>query len=115
MFLTLKHHTLDIYKASHKLVIICYQLTASFPTTEKFGLVTQIRRAALSVFLNISEGCARKSEAERRRFFEIARASLVEVDSAFDIANSLGYLNDESVEPLGDCIVRCFQMLSRLT
>ena len=55
-------------------------------------MIQQIRRAALSVVLNIAEGCSRKSEAERKRFFEISRGSLIEIDAAFDIANELGTL-----------------------
>ena len=52
----------------------------------------QIRRAALSVHLNIAEGCSRRSQAERKRFYEIARGSVVEIDTALDIAVDLKYL-----------------------
>ena len=53
-----------------------------FRQEEKFGLVQQIRRAALSAHLNLAEGFSRKSEAERRRFFGISRGSLIEIDAA---------------------------------
>lgn len=57
------------------------------PIDEKFGMITQIRRAALLVHLNIAEGFSRKSEAERKRYFEISRGSIIEIDAAMDIAN----------------------------
>jgi four helix bundle protein len=63
MFLTLNHQKLDIYAASKKLVLACYKLSNYLPAEEKFGMISQIRRAALSVHLNISEGASRKSEA----------------------------------------------------
>ncbi|RYZ79381.1 MAG: four helix bundle protein [Proteobacteria bacterium] len=115
MFLSLTHYKLDIYQVSRELVFECYKLTNSFPSSERFGLTSQIRRAAVSVFLNVSEGCSRRTETERKRFFEIARGSVIEVDSAFDISNKLGYLKDQQLQSLSNYINRCFQMLSRLT
>ena len=64
------------------------------PADEKFGMISQIRRAALSVHLNIAEGASRKSEIERKRFYEIARGSIIEIDAALDIANDLKYLKN---------------------
>ncbi len=64
MFLTLNHQKLDIYKISTQLISECYAFTRKLPTEEKFGMITQIRRAALSVHLNIAEGASRKSEVE---------------------------------------------------
>ena len=91
MFLQLNHQKLDIYGVSRSFVKECYGVTKHFPSEENFSLVQQIRRAALSVHLNISEGCSRKSEAERKRFFEISRGSLVEIDAALDVSADLGY------------------------
>jgi four helix bundle protein len=54
-------------------------------------MASQIRRAALSVHLNIAEGCSRRSETERKRYYEVARGSLIEIDAALDIADSLNY------------------------
>lgn len=61
-------------------------MTRHLPTDEKFGMISQIRRAALSVHLNLAEGASRKSPVERKRFYEVARSSLVEVDAALDVA-----------------------------
>ena len=114
MFLTLNHQKLDIYSISKMLVLECYQLTRILPTEERFGMTSQIRRAALSVHLNIAEGASRKSLLERKRFFEIARGSLIEIDAALDIAKDLQYLNNYDISSLRESMVRCFQMLCRL-
>ncbi|HEY0066969.1 MAG TPA: four helix bundle protein [Flavisolibacter sp.] len=114
MFLTLNHQKLDIYNVSRLLVIECYRLTKQLPSDEKFGMVAQIRRAALSVHLNIAEGASRRSDLERRRFYEISRGSLIEIDAALDIAQNLQYLNSITIKPLEELMIRCFQMLAAL-
>ena len=110
----LNHQQLDIYKVSRTFVKECYFLTKNFPSEERFALVQQIRRAALSVHLNIAEGCSRKSDAERKRFFEISRGSMVEIDATLDIASDLDYCVKESLKELGVSMIRCFSMLSKL-
>ena len=97
MFLQLSHTKLDIFKVSKSFVLNCYKETKTFPPEEKFGIVQQIRRAALSVHLNIAEGCSRKSAAERKRFYEIARGSVIEIDAALDIAVELNYTTKEKL------------------
>lgn len=82
MFLQLAHTKLDIFQASKSLTLECYRITKLFPQEEKFAMVQQIRRAALSVHLNIAEGCSRKSATERKRFYEISRGSVIEIDTA---------------------------------
>ena len=114
MFLELAHTKLDVFQLSRNFVLACYKETASFPSTEKFALVQQIRRAAISVHLNIAEGCSRKSVNERKRFYEIARGSLIEVDTALDIDCGLGYTSKENLEELGQLIVRAFQMIAKM-
>jgi len=114
MFLELAHTKLDIFKVCKSLVLNCYKQTRDFPNEEKFGLLTQIRRAALSVHLNVAEGSSRKSIAERKRFYEIARSSVIEVDTAWDIAIELDFSSKEKLEELGRLIQRTFQMLSKM-
>ena len=70
MFLELSHTKLDIFKVSKSFVLNCYRETKTFPPEEKFGIVQQIRRAALSVHLNIAEGCSRRSATERKGFMK---------------------------------------------
>jgi four helix bundle protein len=114
MFLTLNHQKLDIYNASQQFVFECYKLTLRLPSEEKFGMCSQIRRAALSVHLNIAEGASRKSENERKRYYEISRSSVVEIDAALDIAKEVGYLNKLDTIQLGEKMLRCFQILCGL-
>jgi four helix bundle protein len=84
------------------------------PAAEKFGMIAQIRRAALSVHLNIAEGASRKSEGERKRFYEIARGSLVEIDAELDIAADLKYVIAVELQSLSNSMVNCFRVLSGL-
>jgi four helix bundle protein len=111
MYHKLNHQKLDIYGISRRLVLECYRVTKQLPIEEKFGMITQIRRAALSVHLNIAEGSSRKSEAERKRYFEIARGSVIEIDAALDIAFDLKYLDEAQTESLGKPIIDCFKIL----
>lgn len=112
MFLQLAHTKLNVYLISEELVIECYKITKLFPQEERFALVQQIRRAATSVRLNLAEGCSRKSKAERKRFFEISRGSVIEIDSAIGIAFKLSYVSEEQLGGIGNLIVNTFKLLS---
>ncbi len=112
MFLQLGHTKLDIYQSSHELALECYKITKLFPSEEKFAMIQQIRRAALSVHLNIAEGSSRKSDAERKRYFEIARGSVIEIDTAIGIAYKLSYTTLEQLQSLGELIIKNFKLLS---
>ena len=114
MFLSLNHQKLNIYPVSRTFVLECYRLTKVLPPDEKFGMISQIRRAALSVHLNIAEGSSRKSEVERKRYYEISRGSIIEIDAALDIASDLEYLANYNTNKLGEMMVNCFKMLSGL-
>ena len=112
MFLQLAHTKLDVFNFSQELALECYKVTRLFPDHEKFAMVQQIRRAALSVHLNIAEGCSRKSIIERSRFFEIARGSVIEIDTAIGIAHNLAYATQEQLQGLGGKIIKTFKILS---
>jgi four helix bundle protein len=114
MFLTLNHQKLDIYQFSRAFALECYKLTKNFPAEERFILDSQVRRAALSVHLNIAEAASRKSEAERKRYYEIARGSVVEIDAALDISEDLGYCRKDKAEQLGFLMIKCFKILTGL-
>jgi len=112
MFLKLNHQRLDIYEISRQFGLECYRLTKKLPAEEKFGMITQIRRAALSVHLNIAEGASRKSETERKRYYEVARGSVIEMDASLDIAGDLDYLKIIQTDTLAKSMVNCFKMLT---
>ena len=114
MFLKLNHQALNVYQAAKDFSYECYLVSKYFPVEERFNMVQQVRRAALSVVLNIAEGCSRKSEIERKRYYEVARGSLIEVDAAFDVANKLGYLAGYDCTILDELINKTFSMLCKL-
>ena len=111
MFLQLVYTRLNVYQFSQDLAVECYKLTKLFPAEEKFAMIQQIRRAALSVHLNVAEGCSRKSKTERIRYFEIARGSMIEIDSALDIAFKLSYSTPAQLQLVGESIVKTFKLL----
>jgi four helix bundle protein len=114
MFLQLSHTKTDVFKTSKLFTLECYKVTRSFPPDERFAMTQQIRRAALSVHLNIAEGCSRKSEVERKRFFEVSRGSVIEIDSALDIAVELEYVIPENLSNLGTYLLSTFKQLSAM-
>lgn len=112
MFLELAHTKLNVYQSSQELALESYKVTKQFPSDERFAMVQQIRRAAISVHLNIAEGCSRKSQPERNRYFEISRGSVIEIDSAIGIAFQLQYVSREQIGDMGDSIIKTFKLLS---
>lgn len=88
------HRKLRAYELSHRLVLSVYRATRSYPPEEKFGLVSQMRRAAASVPANIVEGCGRFSEKELIQSLNIAFGSLREVGYFIELSHDLGMLND---------------------
>jgi len=112
--LKLSHKYLDVWKKSIELVSEIYKLTANFPKEEQFGLTSQIRRAAISIPSNISEGIARASNLETIRFLDIARSSLVELDTQIEIAINLEYLIKSDLDNLKKQVNHTFAMLSKL-
>jgi four helix bundle protein len=112
--LQLSHKNLEVYKIALQLVKEVYNLTKTFPKEEQFVLVSQLRRAAISVCSNIAEGSARKSKLERKRFYEVSRSSLVEVDTQIEISLILEYLKNKQIEKLEAYQESVFRMLSKM-
>jgi four helix bundle protein len=112
--LNLNHKKLEVWKKCIELITNIYKLTERFPREELYGLTSQIRRAAVSVASNIAEGAARNSAAERRRFFEIARSLLVEIDTQLEISINLTYCKKESLAETENQMNHIFAMLSNL-
>jgi four helix bundle protein len=114
MFLQLNHKSLDVYLVVRELVKEIYLISMKFPPEERFNLISQIRRAGVSVKLNLAEGSSRKSKAERDRYYEISRGSLIEIDSIFETAFDLNYVKIEELKNISSLILRSFAMLSRM-
>lgn len=112
--LTLAHKNLEVYRLALVLVREVYQLTRRFPKEEQYTLTTQLRRAAISVCSNLAEGSARFSRSEKKRFYEIARSSLVEIDTQMEISLLLTYIDKEAVIQLESYMESVFRMLSKM-
>jgi len=106
---------LDAFKLSHKLVLAIYKITKKYPEEEKFGLVTQMRRAAYSIPMNLAEGANRLNKKEYRQFVGIAKGSAGEVQYQLLLAKDLGYLQDTTYSELRSEYERIGQMLSGLS
>jgi|AntRauTorcE11898_2_1112593.scaffolds.fasta_scaffold33228_2 four helix bundle protein len=110
----LKHKKLDVWKIAIELTSEIYKLTSKFPANGKYGLVSQLRRAAVSISSNSAEGAARSSPKERRRFHEIARSFLVEIDTQLEISSNLKFTTDNQIPNLDDKKNHLFAILSNL-
>ncbi len=89
------HKELDVWKKSMDLVTCIYKITALFPDSEKFGLISQMRRAAVSIPSNLAEGSARKGNKELQQFLYIAIGSLAELETQYLIALRLKFIKQE--------------------
>lgn len=83
---------LEVWQEAHKLTLLVYKITKAFPSEEKFGLVSQMRRAAVSIPANIVEGFKRRSPRDKLRFYNIAEGSLEEVKYFFILSKDLNYI-----------------------
>lgn len=106
------HHDLRVWKESIELVVQIYLITAKFPKDETYGLMSQMRRAAIAISSNIAEGAARSSKKEFLYFLSVARGSLSELETQMIIAKELGYINGE--ESVNDKINEVFGLLGGL-
>lgn len=86
----------EMYINSKVLVKEVYILTADFPDSEKFGLISQLRRAAISISANIAEGAGRQTDKDFRNFLFIALGSAFEVEALIDLSIDLDYMKKES-------------------
>jgi four helix bundle protein len=94
------YRDLEVWQLAMEVVIQIYRLTRAFPAEEKFGLVAQLRRAAVSIPSNIAEGHSRLGAGEFRRFVSIARGSVAEVETQLAVAEALGFIRADDVAPL---------------
>ncbi len=109
--LNLNHKKLKAWQ----LAIVLYKevllLVRKLPKEEQFNLISQIKRAALSISNNIAEGAARKSAVERKRFYEIARSSDVEVDNCLEVILIAEYLTKDEIAMIENLVEQIFKLL----
>jgi len=105
---------LDVFKLSHRLVLEIYEITKTFPQHEKFGLISQMRRSAYSIPMNLLEGSHRLSTKEYRQFVGIAKGSAGEMKYQLLLARDLKYMSNERYVDLIEKYERVSQMLTKL-
>ena len=105
---------LKVWQKAHDCAIEVYRHTRAFPSDERFGLTSQLRRAAVSVTSNIAEGCGRDSERDFSRFLSMAAGSASEVEYQLLLARDLGYLDDGNYGPLNEKVNEVKRMLNSL-
>lgn len=106
---------LQVWRKSHQMTLFLYDLTAAFPKHELFGLVSQIRRCASSVPMNIAEGCGREGNAEFHRFLQIACGSSNELEYHLLLSKDLRYINAPDYESAQRKLLEIKRMLVALT
>ena len=106
--------SLMVWDKAHTLTLAAYQITATFPKSELYGLTSQIRRCSSSIPSNIAEGCGRRGNAELHRFLQIASGSGSELEYQILLARDLHYMNDAEYKHLSDMTVEVRKMLTSL-
>jgi len=102
---------LKVWQRGHSLVLSVYRMTVGFPQNERYGLISQLRRAALSVPTNIAEGSKRLTTAEYARFLNIAEASLAETEYLIMVSRDLAYITPVMASKAFDEISELSRML----
>jgi four helix bundle protein len=105
---------LVVWTKAHQLTLAVYQRTRTFPKEEMYGLTSQVRRASASIGANIAEGCGRRSDAEMKRFLQIARGSASELEYHLLLAKDLQFLAADEFKVLEQKVLEVQRMLASL-
>ena len=108
------HKDLRVWQQSIEMVTSIYLMTQSFPKEEMFGLVSQLRRASVSVPSNIAEGYARGTDKEKLHFLRISSGSMSEVETQLMLSLNLGYLDQEKYNELSETVTSVWKQLNSL-
>ena len=111
---TYSFEKLEVWQLSRKLVQEVYGLTNNFPEEEKYGMVSQIRRAAVSITCNIAEGAGRKTGKDKANFTQVAFSSLLEVLNLLIVAVDLRYMEEKALEAIRPTIEHIGNKLNAL-
>ena len=108
------HKDLRVWQQSIEMVTSIYKMTKAFPKDEIFGLVSQMRRAAVSVPSNIAEGYARGTDKEKLHFLRISSSSMSEIETQLMLSLNLGYIGQETYNELSEQITSVWKQLNAL-
>lgn len=106
---------LSVWNKSHSLTLDIYKLTMEFPKDERFGLISQMRRAASSIPMNIAEGCGRSSDSDFARFIHFSIGSSNELEYQLILSKDLNYIKPEYWNKLNERILEIRRMLIGLS
>ena len=105
---------LNAWKEGHKLVLMVYGVTKTFPKEELFALVSQMRRCAVSITSNIAEGFSRQSYKEKVQFYSISQGSVTELQSQLLVARDIGYTTKEKFQEIAEQTVKVHKIINGL-
>lgn len=105
---------LNVWKRAIRLCGVIYKLTANFPNEERFGLISQMRRASVSVPSNIAEGGGRRTDNEFLHFLGVSHGSLCELETQLFISVELGFVTIDQILPISEEITEIQKMLYAL-
>ena len=105
---------LKVWEKAHYLCLDIYKITSGFPSDEKFGLISQLRRASSSVPTNISEGCGYQTHKEFSRFLRISSGSVSEVEYLVLLSKDLSFINEADFKRLTSECISIRKMIYRL-
>ena len=105
---------LNAWKEGHKLVLMIYDITKQFPKEEMFGLVSQIRRCAVSITSNVAEGFSRLSYKEKARFYSISLGSTTELQNQLLIAKDVNYITKEQFQNIAEQSIKVHKIINGL-
>ncbi|MCC1483660.1 four helix bundle protein [Winogradskyella immobilis] len=108
------YRDLIVWQKSVRLVTIVYEIVSKFPEEERFGLISQIKRSAVSVPSNIAEGYGRNYTKDYSRFLQISRGSLYEMQTQFEIALNLKFIKKEDLKEIINLSIEVEKMLNSL-
>ncbi len=106
---------MPVWKRAHGMILRVYELTGDFPDSERYGLTSQMRRAAVSVTSNIAEGFGRRTSKDKARFYTFARGSCYEVQSQGYVARDLTYLSPTTFAELNQTLDEIIHDLNKIT
>ena len=109
------YEDLQVWQKAHRLTLTIYRATQCFPSEERFGLTSQIRRSCASIGANLAEGCGRRSDGEMARFVQIAMGSGAELSYHIRLARDLDLLSQPAFETLSSSLSEVMRMLSSLS
>ena len=105
---------LNVWKEAHKLVLLIYKATESFPKKETYSLIDQMRRCSISITSNIAEGFSRQGKKEKLQFYYVSKGSLTELQNQLLVAKDIGYLTQKEFNSIAEQTVLVHKLLNGL-